>query len=79
MANLEEEFGVKLFGDHGRGVKLKSAGSSTYVKPQDMEWKPTQIDKVFVKVLYENKEIGESSVLIGLSQARSFPSTNILT
>jgi quercetin dioxygenase-like cupin family protein len=48
-------------------------GGSVYVKPQDMEWKPTQIDKVSIKVLYENKELGESTVLLKLEPGAVIP------
>jgi hypothetical protein len=34
-------------------------GGSTYVKPQDMDWAPTQFAGVSIKVLYEDKEKGE--------------------
>jgi quercetin dioxygenase-like cupin family protein len=48
-------------------------GGSVYIKPQDMEWRPTQIDKVSIKVLYENKEIGESAVLLKLEPGAVIP------
>jgi quercetin dioxygenase-like cupin family protein len=48
-------------------------GGSVYVKPQDMEWKSTQIDKVSIKVLYENKELGESTVLLKLEPGAVIP------
>ena len=34
-------------------------GGSTYVRPQDMDWAPTQFAGVSIKVLYEDKEKGE--------------------
>lgn len=46
---------------------------STYIKPQDMEWKPTQIDKVSIKVLYEDKAKGESTVLLKLEPGAVIP------
>jgi quercetin dioxygenase-like cupin family protein len=48
-------------------------GGSVYVKPQDMAWKPTQIDKVSIKVLYENRELGESTVLLKLEPGAVIP------
>jgi quercetin dioxygenase-like cupin family protein len=48
-------------------------GGSVYVKPQDMEWTPTQLDKVSIKVLYENKELGESTVLLKLEPGAVIP------
>lgn len=46
---------------------------STYVKPQLLEWKKTQFDKVWLKVLYEDKEKGESTVLIKLEPGAHLP------
>ena len=46
---------------------------STYVKPQQLEWKKTQFDKVWLKVLYEDKEKGESTVLIKLEPGATLP------
>ena len=38
-------------------AKMKpTVNGSTYVKPQQLEWQKTQFDKVWLKVLYENKE-----------------------
>jgi hypothetical protein len=34
-------------------------GGSVYVKPQDMEWEPTQFPGISIKTLYEDKEKGE--------------------
>lgn len=31
-----------------------TVGGSTYVKPGQMEWKPTRFDKISIKVLYED-------------------------
>jgi hypothetical protein len=39
-------------------------GGSTYVKPQDMVWAPTQFAGVSIKVLYEDKEKGEMTCLL---------------
>ena len=46
---------------------------STYVKPQQMPWQKTQFDKVWLKVLYENKEKGESTVLVKLEPGAHLP------
>lgn len=46
---------------------------STYVKPQFLEWQKTQFDKVWLKVLYENKEKGESTVLVKLEPGAHLP------
>ena len=39
-------------------------GASTYVKPQQLEWKPSPFKGIQIKVLYENKERGELTCLL---------------
>jgi hypothetical protein len=34
------------------GRAQPTIGGSTYVKPQDMAWEPTQFDGISIKVLY---------------------------
>src|ERR1041384_2217028 len=46
-------------------------GGSVYVKPQDMEWEPTQFPGISIKTLYEDKEKGELTCF--LSGARCAP------
>ena len=48
-------------------------GGSTYVKPSDMEWKPTRFDKVSIKVLYEDPERGEMTCLLKLEPGAHIP------
>ena len=48
-------------------------GGSTYVKPEDMEWKPTRFDKVSIKVLYEDREKGEMTCLLKLEPGAHIP------
>jgi hypothetical protein len=48
-------------------------GGSTYVKPSEMEWKPTRFDKVSIKVLYEDPERGEMTCLLKLEPKRLHP------
>lgn len=55
-------------------AKMKpTVNGSTYVKPQQMEWQKTQFDKVWLKVLYENKDKGESTVLVKLEPGAHLP------
>ena len=55
-------------------AKMKpTINGSTYVKPQLLEWQKTQFDKVWLKVLYENKEKGESTVLVKLEPGAHLP------
>jgi anti-sigma factor ChrR (cupin superfamily) len=39
-------------------------GGSTYVKPQDIAWEPTQFKGVSIKRLYEDKAKGELTCLL---------------
>ena len=48
-------------------------GGSTYVKPAEMEWKPTRFDKVSIKVLYEDRERGEMTCLLKLEPGAHIP------
>jgi anti-sigma factor ChrR (cupin superfamily) len=48
-------------------------GSSTYVRPQDMEWKATQFEKTWIKVLYEDREKGEMTCMIKLEPGAKVP------
>jgi anti-sigma factor ChrR (cupin superfamily) len=48
-------------------------GASTYVKPQDMDWTPTQFAGVSIKVLYEDKEKGETTCLLKWAPGTSLP------
>jgi anti-sigma factor ChrR (cupin superfamily) len=43
---------------------VPTLGGSAYIKPQDMEWAPTQFDGISIKVLYEHKEKGEMTCLL---------------
>ena len=46
---------------------------STYVRPADMEWAPTQFAKTRIKVLYEDKAKGEMTCLIKLEAGAHIP------
>jgi anti-sigma factor ChrR (cupin superfamily) len=48
-------------------------GGSTYVKPAEMDWKPTRFDKVSIKVLYEDRERGEMTCLLKLEPGAHIP------
>jgi anti-sigma factor ChrR (cupin superfamily) len=51
--------------DRLRGL-APTIGGSTYVKPSEMDWKPTRFEKVSIKVLYEDRERGEMTCLLKL-------------
>lgn len=56
------------------GRKLEpTIGGSTYIKPSEMTWKPTRFEKVWIKVLYENKESGEMTCLLKLDPGAYIP------
>ena len=38
-----------------------TVNGSTYVKPQDIEWRPTRFEGIEIKVLYQDKEKGTYS------------------
>jgi anti-sigma factor ChrR (cupin superfamily) len=50
-----------------------TVGGSTYIKPSQMEWKPTRFDKVSIKVLYEDPEQGEMTCLLKLEPGAYIP------
>jgi anti-sigma factor ChrR (cupin superfamily) len=52
---------------------LPTIGGSTYVKPSEMEWRPTRFEKVSIKVLYENPERGEMTCLLKLEPGAYIP------
>jgi anti-sigma factor ChrR (cupin superfamily) len=50
-----------------------TVGGSTYVKPADMDWKPTRFDKISIKVLYEDAAKGEMTCLLKLEPGAYVP------
>ena len=52
---------------------VPTSGGSTYIKPSEMEWRPTRFDKVSIKVLYENAERGEMTCLLKLEPGAHIP------
>lgn len=48
-------------------------GGSTYVRPQDMEWQPSQFPGISIKVLYENPDEGELTCLLKWEPGASLP------
>jgi hypothetical protein len=39
-------------------------GGSVYVKPNDIQWEPTQFEGISIKVLYADKAKGEMTCLL---------------
>ena len=52
---------------------VPTIGGSTYVKPSEMDWKPTRFEKVSIKVLYEDPVRGEMSCLLKLEPGAHIP------
>ena len=46
---------------------------STYVRPQEMEWRPTRFDGISIKVLYEDPGKGEMTCLLRWEPGASLP------
>ena len=46
---------------------------SVYVKPQDIDWAPTQFDGISIKVLYEDKPNGEMTCLLRWEPGATLP------
>ncbi len=47
--------------------------ASTYVKPSEMEWKPTQFDGISIKVLYQDNVKGEMTCLLRWAPGARLP------
>jgi anti-sigma factor ChrR (cupin superfamily) len=48
-------------------------GGSTYVKPQDIDWSPTQFPGISIKVLYEDKSKGEMTCFLKWEPGATLP------
>ena len=48
-------------------------GGSTYLRPQDMVWEPTQFDGISIKVLYEDKAKGEMTCFLKWEPGATLP------
>ncbi len=46
------------------GKLVPTPGGSTYVDPAQMEWQPSQFDRIAMKVLYRDEAKGEMTVLL---------------
>jgi anti-sigma factor ChrR (cupin superfamily) len=53
--------------------QLEPTPGSTYVKPQEMEWKPTQFEGISIKVLYEDASKGEMTCLLRWAPGARLP------
>jgi anti-sigma factor ChrR (cupin superfamily) len=55
------------------GGLATTIGGSTYIRPSQMEWRPTRFEKVSIKVLYEDAERGEMTCLLKLEPGAHIP------
>ncbi len=55
------------------GKLMPTPDGSIYVKPQDMEWKPSQFEGIAIKVLYEDKAAGEMTCLLRWAPGTTLP------
>ena len=46
---------------------------STYVRPQDLDWKPTRFEGISIKVLYQDQDKGEMTCLLKWEPGASLP------
>ena len=56
-----------------KGRAEPTIGGSTYVKPQDMEWEPTQFPGISIKILYEDKDKGEMTCFLKWAPGATLP------
>jgi ChrR Cupin-like domain len=61
------------FDERLQGRLEPTKGGSVYIKPQEMDWRPSQFEGVDIKVLYENKELGEMTCLLRWAPATTLP------
>jgi anti-sigma factor ChrR (cupin superfamily) len=59
--------------DSRPGGAKPTIGGSVYLKPQDMEWEPTQFPGISIKTLYEDKEKGELTCFLKWEPGATLP------
>src|ERR1700722_405301 len=55
------------------GSLKPTIGGSHYLRPQEIKWTPTQFEKTWIKVLYEDKSKGEMTCLIKMEPGAHIP------
>lgn len=50
-----------------------TVNGSTYVQPQQMDWRPSQFPGIDIKVLYEDRDKGEMTCLLRWQPGASLP------
>src|SRR5260370_41278554 len=54
-------------------TKEPTPGGSVYVKPTNMDWKPSQFEGLQIKGLYERPEVGELTCLLKWEPGAKLP------
>ena len=54
----------KHFKERLKGKLEPTPGGSVYIDPEEMEWTPSQFDKISTKVLYRDDDEGAMTVLL---------------
>lgn len=70
---METTAPTKPFEQRLNGKLEPTPGGSVYVDPTQMEWQKSQFDKIWMKVLYRNDEIGEMTVLLKWEPGATLP------
>ena len=70
---MPNEQGSAYYQERLSGHLEPTPNGSVYVKPQDMEWRPSQFEGVDIKVLYENKASGELTCLLRWAPGTTLP------
>jgi anti-sigma factor ChrR (cupin superfamily) len=61
------------FTERLQGELTPTPQGSVYVKPEEMEWKPSQFEGIEIRVLYENKDAGEMTCLLRWQPGTTLP------
>lgn len=56
-----------------RGSLAPTTNGSTYVKPQDIAWRPSQFPGIEIKILYEDASRGEMTCMLRWAPGASLP------
>jgi anti-sigma factor ChrR (cupin superfamily) len=54
-------------------TKEPTPNGSVYVKPKDIDWKPSQFEGIQIKVLYERPDLGELTCLLKWEPGAKLP------
>jgi quercetin dioxygenase-like cupin family protein len=65
--------GTPLAAERLTGHLAPTVGGSTYVDPNAIEWKPSQFEGIDIKVLYEDRALGELTCLLRWAPGTTLP------